>query len=117
MARTLIDKPERAKPGEVVRIRAMIGHPMESGFRVDAQGKLVPRQIIRRFTCHLAAATGASTGGGELVFRADFRPAVAANPSVTFFVVAPAASGTLTLRWSGDEGFEHAESVALAVVA
>lgn len=111
-ARTLIDKPERAKPGEVVRIRVMIGHPMESGFRVDARGKVVPRNIIRRFTCH------ESTGSGDaLVFAADFHPAVAANPYVAFHLAAPTAATTLTLklRWAGDEGFEHTETVALTV--
>lgn len=113
MARTLIDKPERAKPGEVVRIRAMIGHPMESGFRVDTMGKLVPRRIIRRFTCH--ASTG--SGGDALVFAADFHPAIAANPYVAFHLAAPAMATTMSLklRWSGDEGFEHTETVALEV--
>lgn len=106
MARTLIDKPERAQPGEVLRLRVMIGHPMESGFRVDTQGKLAPRKIIRRFTCH---------NGNVQVFGADFHPAVAANPYVAFYVVAPAASTTLSLRWTGDDGFEHAETVALTV--
>jgi sulfur-oxidizing protein SoxZ len=110
-ARTLIDKPERAKPGDVIRIRALIGHPMESGFRVDAAGKLVPRRIIRRFTCHEVAS-----GGGEtLVFGADFHPAVAANPYVAFHLVAPSSRTQLNLRWSGDEGFEHTETVTLEV--
>ncbi len=109
-ARTLIDKPERAKAGETVRIRALIGHAMESGFRVDAQGQLVPRKIIRRFTCHEVAA-----GGDVLVFAADFHPAIAANPYVAFHLVAPASSTTLRMRWSGDDGFEHTETVALTV--
>ena len=115
MARTLIDKPERAKPGEVVRIRAMIGHPMESGYRVDTQGKVAPRNIIRRFTCH--ESSGNSSGADALVFAADFHPAVAANPYVAFHLAAPTAATSLTLklRWTGDEGFEHTETVSLAV--
>jgi sulfur-oxidizing protein SoxZ len=109
-ARTLIERPERVKAGEVVRIRALIGHPMESGFRVDAQGQLVARRIIRRFTCHEV-----TPGGDTLVFAADFHPAIAANPYVAFHLVAPASSTTLRLRWRGDEGFEHTESVTLEV--
>ena len=110
MARTLIDKPDRAKAGDVIRIRAMVGHPMESGFRVDANGQVAPRRIIRRFTCHEVAA-----GSETLVFAADFHPAVAANPYVAFHLVAPASSTTLKLRWTGDAGFEHTETVALTV--
>ena len=107
MARTLIQKkPETAKAGELVQIRAMIGHPMESGFRVGSDGKVVPRRIVRRFTCHEA---------GVQIFAADLHPAISANPYVAFHVLAPSASTTLTLRWTGDEGFEHTESVALTV--
>ncbi len=105
--RTLIQqKPERAKPGELVQLRAMIGHPMESGFRVGSDGKVVPRRILRRFTCH---------EGSAQIFAADLHPAVAANPYMAFHLLAPAASTTLTLRWTGDANFEHTETVTLTV--
>jgi sulfur-oxidizing protein SoxZ len=110
--RTLIHKPDRAKPGEVVELRATIAHPMESGFRVDAAGKVVPRKLIRRFTCHEVGKDGET-----LIFAADFHPAVAANPSVAFHVRAGPATSELTLRWRGDEGFEHRETVTLTVAA
>ena len=51
MARALINAPTSAKRGEVIGIRATIGHPMETGFRPGDDGKLLPRNIIRRFTC------------------------------------------------------------------
>jgi sulfur-oxidizing protein SoxZ len=105
MARTLIHMPASARRGEVIQIRTLIGHAMESGFRVDSLGKLVPRDIIRRFTCRY---------NGEPVFAAELFAAIAANPFVEFSTVA-LDSGTLTFQWEGDNGFVHLESVALRV--
>jgi sulfur-oxidizing protein SoxZ len=107
MARALINAPATAKRGEVIEIRATIGHPMETGFRPGDDGKLLPRNIIRRFTCRY---------NGELVFAADLFSAVAANPYLAFHTVAT-DSGTLTLTWEGDNGFAQTEKVNLTVAS
>lgn len=105
MARTLITCPSAARRGEVIEIRTLIAHPMESGYRVDAQGRVLPRDIIRRFRCHY---------NGERVFAAELFAAIAANPLIEFSTVAT-ESGTLEFTWEGDNGFAHTESVSLAV--
>lgn len=105
MARVLINAPTSARRGEVIEIRATIGHPMETGFRPGDDGKLLPRNIIRRFTCRY---------NGELVFSAELFSAVAANPYIAFHTVA-ADSGTLALTWEGDNGFTQTENINLAV--
>ena len=51
MARTLINIPPTARRGEIIEIRATIGHPMETGFRPGDDGKILPRNIIQTFTC------------------------------------------------------------------
>jgi sulfur-oxidizing protein SoxZ len=94
MARTLVNVPRTAQPGEVIEIKAMIAHPMETGYRVDAQGQARPRHIIRRFAC---------VYDGAEVFAADFHPAVSANPFVAFTTVAT-RSGALTFSWTDDRG-------------
>ena len=105
MARTLISVPTSAQRGEVVEIRAMIGHPMETGFRPDGQGRTLPRDIITRFECQL---------DGQLVFAADLYLAIAANPYVAFSLRAQ-RSATLLFTWRGDKGFAHSESRPLRV--
>lgn len=105
MARALINAPTSARRGEIIEIRATIGHPMETGFRPGDDGKLLPRNIIKRFTCRY---------NGEVVFAADLFSAVAANPYLAFHTVAT-DSGTLTLTWEGDNGFAQTENVNLAV--
>lgn len=94
MGRALISLPAKAKRGEVVEIRAMIAHPMETGFRPDAKGALIARDIVNRFECLFE---------GEQVFACDLFPAMSANPYLSFTMVAE-ASGDLVFRWRDDGG-------------
>ena len=105
MARTLIHAPKTAARGEVMEIRTLIAHPMETGYRSGPNGQVLPRDIVRRFTCRY---------DGEVVFSADLHPAIAANPYVAFHTVAT-ATGTLTFTWEGDNGFAQTESHPITV--
>ena len=105
MARALINAPAKAKPGEVIEIKTLISHIMETGFRPDSTGKPVPRDIITEFICKY---------NGEEIFRAELFPAIAANPFLTFFTVAD-ETGTLNFEWSGDNGFTATQSVNITV--
>jgi len=106
MARVVVNAPESAKKGEVIEIRTLAGHPMETGFRHTQLGELVPRDIIRRFSC--------SYNGVE-VFSADLHPAIAANPLIVFTTVAT-ESGTLEFKWTGDNGFTATHATKISVV-
>lgn len=105
MARTLITAPTTAKRGEVIELRTLIGHVMETGFRPDGQGGTKPRDLITHFSCRY---------NGELVFSAELYPAVAANPYIVFSTVA-VESGTLSFEWTGDHGFSQTETVKITV--
>ena len=105
MARTLVTAPRTARRGEIIELRVLIAHPMETGYRPGADGQVLARDLIRRFTCRY---------DGELVFAADLYAAVAANPYLAFTTVAT-RSGTLSFSWEGDKGFAQTESVALTV--
>ena len=105
MARAIITMPASANRDEVIEIRTLVNHPMETGFRRDADGRMLPRDLIRRFTCRY---------DGEIVFAAELHAAVAANPYLAFHVVAT-ASGTLTFAWEGDNGFAQTDTRTLAV--
>ena len=107
MARALITVPKTARRGEVIEIRALIGHPMETGYRPGADGKVLARDIIRRFVCRY---------NGAQVFGAELHQAISANPYLAFHTVAT-ESGTLEFRWEGDNGFLQTETAALEVTA
>jgi len=104
-ARALINVQKTAKRGEVVEVKAMIAHPMETGYRIGPNGANIPRDIIRRFTC---------TYDGEEVFSADLFPAVSANPFIAFTIVAT-ASGIIEFAWTDDAGKTQTASVTITV--
>ena len=103
-ARTLIHIPAAAR-GTVIEIRASLAHPMETGHRPDAEGRLLPRSIVTRFECHL---------NGALVFAADLYPAIAANPYMAF-TLRVEREGELQFSWQGDHGFAHRETRRLVM--
>ena len=105
MANVLISAPKQARRGEIIEIKTLVSHPMETGHRRDQVGAAIPRDIIRRFVC---------TYNGTEVFRADLHPAIAANPFIVFSTVAT-ESGTLKFEWTGDHGFSATESATITV--
>ncbi len=105
MANVLINAPKRARKGELVEVKALIMHPMETGFRVGTTGRLIPRNIIERFS---------ATWNGEEIFDMKFSPAIAANPFVSFFATAT-ESGKIGFTWSGDSDFRVEQSVDIVV--
>jgi sulfur-oxidizing protein SoxZ len=105
MTRAVVTVPPRAKRGEIIEVRTLVGHPMETGYRHDQMGRPIPRDIITRFIC---------TYNGAEICRADFFPAISANPLFTFTTVAT-ESGTLEFTWTGDNGFAFTTTAPLAV--
>jgi sulfur-oxidizing protein SoxZ len=91
--RIKLDK-KTAKKGEIVEVKALVAHVMETGQRKDSAGKAIPRKILNKFSC---------TVNGKEVFSADFEPAVSANPYIQFKFRAQ-ESGPVVLTWTDDDG-------------
>lgn len=104
-SRTSITMPAQAKKGAIIEIRAIAQHDMESGFRYTEGGKLIPRDIIRVFTC---------TYNNIEVFKADFYSGIGANPLLIFTTVAT-ESGMLEFKWVGDDGYEAVNQARITV--
>jgi sulfur-oxidizing protein SoxZ len=105
MASALINVPTKAKRGDIIEIKTLMSHIMETGFRHTAAGELVPRDIITSFTCRY---------NGVEIFRADLFPAIAANPFVSFFTIAT-ESGKFDFEWIGDRGYTETASASIMV--
>jgi sulfur-oxidizing protein SoxZ len=86
--------PKTASAGEVITIKTLISHEMESGQRKDKDGKVIPRKIISKFNCDF---------NGAPVFSCDVDPAVSANPYFEFNAKV-AESGTFKFAWTDDDG-------------
>ena len=100
-----ISLPPSAQRGEVIEVGVLIQHDMESGYRRDAFGQAIPRNILKRFECVHA---------GETVFAAELFPGIAANPYLSFFMRAQ-VSGPVAFTWTDQHGESWSESRELVV--
>ena len=98
--------PKSASAGEVITIKTLISHKMESGQRKDGDGNLIPRSIINRFVCAF---------DGESVIDVTLEPAISTNPYFQFDATVP-ASGEFTFTWYDDDGdvYETAKKISVA---
>jgi sulfur-oxidizing protein SoxZ len=75
----------------VVTVRAIIRHPMETGFRVDEDlGDLIPAHFIKLVTAKL---------NGETIFSCDWSRAVSKNPYLSFMFEGAKSGDKLELSW------------------
>lgn len=105
LAPARVSMPSEAKKGERVEIKALVRHPMETGYRIDSVGRPIPRNIITLFTV---------TYAGAEIFRMEMHPAIAANPYLSFAIRA-SVTGELVFTWSDDEGQTWVERKTLTV--
>ncbi|MFA1625399.1 thiosulfate oxidation carrier complex protein SoxZ [Rhizobium mongolense] len=86
--------PGTAAKGEVIPVKTIIQHKMETGLRTDGEGEVIPRKIINKFICRY---------GGVVVFSVDLHEAVSANPFFEFSLLAT-ESGRMEFIWKEDGG-------------
>ncbi len=106
MASIRLSVPETASKDEVIEVKALIQHPMESGFRRGSRGEVIEQNIIVRFDCMY---------NDRLVFASDFHPSVSANPFLSFHTIAR-ESGTLVFTWTDQHGESWSESTQIEIV-
>lgn len=85
--------PRSARAGEVIEIRTLIEHPMETGLRHDA-GRAAPRDMLTRLAVRM---------NGEAVLEAEFRNGTSANPYHVFFVRIERTS-SFEFTWTDERG-------------
>lgn len=101
-----IKLPDTVKTGDVIEVKTLITHVMETGNRKDSAGKPVPRDILNTFVAKY---------GQDEVFRAELSPGISANPYISFQMRVP-GPGTFEFSWSDDHGVTTVETTALNVV-
>jgi sulfur-oxidizing protein SoxZ len=105
-AKPRVKVPKSASAGEVITIKTLISHDMESGQRKDSDGNVIPRSIINRFTCDF---------NGQNVIDVTLEPAISTNPYFEFDAQVPEA-GEFKFTWYDDDGsvYEDAKSIEIA---
>ena len=97
--------PKTAAAGEVITIKTLIRHQMESGQRKDKEGKIIPRSIINKFSCEF---------NGKPVFSSDIDPAISANPYFEFSAKV-SESGTFKFTWVDDNGSVYTDEQRIEI--
>ena len=105
MVRARISIPRNVTSGQVIEIKTLVTHPMETGFRVDSLGVKIPRNILTDFAVKF---------DDRVVFEAELHPGIAANPYISFHFKVE-TSGTLIFTWRGQNGFSLTETRELTV--
>lgn len=100
-----ISVPASAQPGEIVPIRTMILHPMETGLRLNDRTTAVPLRIIERFTCRV---------NGEEALRVQLEPAISTNPYFAF-PLRIEKSGPIEFEWLDTTGAIYRDGAEIAV--
>jgi sulfur-oxidizing protein SoxZ len=94
LARLLV--PERVAIGDVITVRLLIQHNMETGYRQDMDGRVITRNVIRLVRCKL---------GSIEVFVAEPSSGISANPYFEF-TVRVAQAGDWLVQWQDDAGVQ-----------
>ena len=97
--------PKKAKKGDIVTIKTLISHKMETGNRKGKDGNKIPRLIINKFAANF---------NGKQVFASDWHPAVSANPYMAFSFKAE-ESGEFEFAWTDDKNESYSKKAKLSV--
>lgn len=96
--------PKSARAGEVIEIRTLMEHRMETGLRHEG-GRLAPRDMLHRLLVRM---------NGETLFVAEMRNGTSANPYHVFFARVTKTSD-FTFVWSDEKGRSVTASARVTV--
>lgn len=105
-AKPRVKVPKTAAAGDIITIKTLVSHRMESGQRKDELGNVIPRKIINKFTCEF---------NGNVIFSCVLGSAMAANPFLEFSAKVM-ESGTFNFSWIDDDGsvFETSKDITVS---
>lgn len=81
--------------GDVVEVRILMSHAMETGQRKDSAGKVIPAHFIQNFSVEV---------GGKLVVQSQTGPSVSRNPVFAFKVKGAKAGDKVVVKWTDSKG-------------
>jgi len=89
--------PAAAKQGSVIYVRALLEHPMDTGFYRTPDGVPIPAYFVQRVVVSYV---------GDEVARFEWTTGISRDPSVTF-PLRVTREGPLTVTWRDNKGGEY----------
>lgn len=91
--------------GDVVTVKALMTHPMETGNRKDSNGETIPAHFIQEVSC---------TSAGKEVISANWSGGISKNPYISFKYKGGNTGDEVTLTWVDNKGESDAASVKVS---
>ena len=91
----------------VVSVKMLIPHPMETGRRKDQSGALVPEHFITEVT---------ATCGADTVFHAELGPGVSKDPYLSFQFTGAKVGDTIKVTWVDSKGATETAEEAITAM-
>lgn len=90
--------------GDLVTVKILMSHIMETGQRKNDKGETIPAHFIQ----HVSV-----THKGRVVLAAQWGPSIAANPFVAFKFRGGARGDTVKVAWTDNRGDSRVDEVAI----
>ena len=91
--------------GDSTEVKVLMSHEMETGQRKDGQGKTIPAWHIQ---------TVAAMWNGKTVLSAQWGPAVAKNPFMSFKFKGGAKGDKIQITWTDNRGEKRTDEAVIA---
>jgi sulfur-oxidizing protein SoxZ len=90
--------------GDTTEVKVLMNHEMETGQRKDSQGKTIPAWFIQTVT---------ATYNGKTVLSAQWGPAVAKNPFLSFKFKGGAKGDKVQVTWVDSKGEKRTDEATI----
>lgn len=90
--------------GDTTEVRILMAHEMETGQRKDASGKTIPAHYIQLVTV---------THNGKAVFNAQWGPAIAKNPFLSFKFKGANKGDKIQASWTDNKGDKRTDEASV----
>jgi sulfur-oxidizing protein SoxZ len=91
--------------GDVTDVRILMAHEMETGTRKDPAGNTIPAHFIQLVTV---------THNGKTVFSAQWGPAIAKNPFLSFKFKGAKAGDKIQVTWVDNKGDKRTDEATIS---
>lgn len=94
-----------AANGDIVEVKVLMRHDMETGQRKDASGKIMPAHFIQNLTAKC---------NDKVVLNAQFGPSVSKDPFLAFKFKGGAKGDKVSVTWMDNKGDTRTDEATIS---
>ena len=98
-------KIRAASKDGVSEVKVLMNHEMETGFRKDSSGNVVPAWFISEVVAKL---------NGAVVMQAQWGPSVSKNPYLAFKIKGGKAGDKIAVTWTDNKGDTRTDEATIS---